>query len=128
MIKVFYHLERVFHWYKTDRFSSFSYQAVDLDELEEDTDAEESEEQGPPKKKLKKSTKGHVAVWSFKATTRTNAETKVAAINSKAFAVHFGKQSSEAAANRAEFSAKCRTLELSRISIELHQVRSSFSW
>lgn len=94
---------------------------MDLDEQEE-TEEQEMESSKKRGHKAPDAMRGQVAVWSFKSTTQANAATKSAAADANAFSVHFGKHSAEATSNRTEFSARCKNLELSRVSIELHQV------
>ncbi|VUZ40563.1 unnamed protein product [Hymenolepis diminuta] len=97
--------------------------AVDLDEQEETEDSSKKR-----RHKTDDAMRGQVAVWNFKSTTQANAATKSAAADANAFSVHFGKHSAEAASNRTEFSARCKNLELSRVSIELHQECIDLSW
>lgn len=82
----------------------------------------------PPRKKGRKlahEMRDQIAVWNFKVASRVNVAIRSAAADASAFSIQWGKQSNDTATNRSEFTARSRTLELSRVSIELHQVSIS---
>ena len=98
---------------------------LDAEKEGEDEAAEEDDVEGPPESKRRKtsSSAGQVVVWSFKPAPRANHTVLSAAADASAFSVSWGGDKSKKPDTGESASKASRRLELSRIAIELHQVK-----
>ena len=106
---------------------------MDLDALEEQEDdgveKEAEDDEGPAKKKPRQSTsnQNQVAVWSFKPSSRSNHAAVSAASDASNFSVVWNSNENlnndgDKSTSKKTSGIHSRQVELSRITIELHQV------